>query len=178
MSKQLASINNELLSEPVEKIEMDPNTHHSIIREKLIEHLFIAAILKHAWKTKCYDSYQISRPEVDFGGYDLIIEKGNQIRHIQLKARTRNAKTKHYNISLALTKKPLGCVVVIEFDQNLDLTYHFFGFTDRPLNLDGFEATKGGKMRKIRFDIKCFIEANSLVDLLDHYLFTQKPGFI
>lgn len=170
MQKKTKEKNQELLAAQVEKIEIDPNTHHSIIREKLIEHLFIADILKHAWLTKGYDSYEISRPEVDFGGYDLIIEKSNKIRHIQLKTRVQGATTGSYNIAVALTKKPLGCVIVIEFDEKLNLIYHFFGNSIGHLKLDGHSSVKPDKMKKVNFNPKRFKKA-SLEELLDVHLF-------
>ena len=56
----------------------------SSFREKLIEHLFIGELLKISWsRAEC--SLEVSKPEVDASGYDIIAESNDIIRHIQLK---------------------------------------------------------------------------------------------
>ena len=63
---------------------MDKNFLKSSYREKLIEHLFIGEILKLSWASdQC--SIEVSKPEVDNQGYDLIIENNSFLRHVQLK---------------------------------------------------------------------------------------------
>lgn len=63
----------------------------SSYREKLIEHLFIGELLKYSWaKRGC--ALAIAKPEVDNGGYDVVAEDRNVVRHIQLKAAHRTAK--------------------------------------------------------------------------------------
>lgn len=64
---------------------MTEHSLHSSYREKLIEHLLIGELLKSSWKTKDF-SLEISKPEVDRSGYDIIAEANSIIRHIQLKA--------------------------------------------------------------------------------------------
>lgn len=55
--------------------EVDDSLHssHSSFREKLLEHLFIAELLKKSWKTGCCD-IEVAKSEVDSKGYDLIVE--------------------------------------------------------------------------------------------------------
>jgi len=61
------------------------HSEHSSFREKLIEHLFIGELLKLSWMGfGC--TLEVASPEVDNGGYDLIVEDNGVVRHIQLKA--------------------------------------------------------------------------------------------
>lgn len=104
------------------------HSHQSSFREKLIEHLLIGELLKYSWKSgDC--SLEISRPEVDRAGYDLIAEHGECLRHIQLKGSTRDAKTATQKVHLALAEKPSGCVVwAVLNDEPLELRpFLFFG---------------------------------------------------
>jgi hypothetical protein len=100
----------------------------SSFREKLIEHLFIGDLLNLSW-TKGDCSIEISRPEVDASGYDIIAETNGIIRHIQLKTSHKASATKIQKINVALAKKPSGRVVWIYFDpDSLKLgPFLFFG---------------------------------------------------
>jgi hypothetical protein len=90
---------------------------HSSFREKLLEHLFVAELLKRSWAEHSCD-LEIAKPEVDSRGYDLIAEKGGVVRHVQLKSTKRGGNAAHQNIHIALASKPSGCVVWFEFDEN------------------------------------------------------------
>ena len=107
---------------------MDKHFYHSSFRERLIEHLFIGELLKFSWQQDdC--SLEISKPEVDSKGYDLIAELNQVIRHIQLKSTFTGSKTSVQKIHQALGSKPSGCVIWIYFDKNtLELgPFLFFG---------------------------------------------------
>ncbi len=109
---------------------MDDSKHfiHSAFREKLIEHLLVGELLKRSWqKGDC--SIEISRPEVDRAGYDLIVECNGHVRHIQLKGSHHGAKASSQKISLSLADKPSGCVLWVQFDPaSLELgPFLFFG---------------------------------------------------
>jgi len=108
--------------------KMTEHSLHSSYREKLIEHLLVGELLKLSWKANDF-SLEISKPEVDNSGYDLIAEANGVIRHIQLKATFIGSKTARQNIHISLAKKPSGCVVLVHFDnKTLDLgPYYFFG---------------------------------------------------
>lgn len=96
---------------------MDQHFTHSSYRECLIEHLFIGELLKHAWLSRnC--KLEVAKPEVDNSGYDLIAEESGIVRHLQLKASSREAKTVKQNVHTALGIKPSGVVVWIQFDAN------------------------------------------------------------
>lgn len=104
------------------------HSEHSSFREKLIEHLLIGDLLKYSWKNgDC--SLEISRPEVDRAGYDLVAENGRCLRHIQLKGSTKGATTAKQKVHVALAGKPSGCVVWVDLDEDsLGLgPFRFFG---------------------------------------------------
>lgn len=104
----------------------------SSFREKLVEHMFIAELLKHSWNIARNSNaplIEISRAEVDRCGYDLIAEYGGVIRHIQLKGSVKNAKVARQKVHAALEGKPSACVVwVVLNDEDWSLgPFYFFG---------------------------------------------------
>ncbi|HEY1026588.1 MAG: hypothetical protein OZ926_03665 [Pseudomonas sp.] len=128
---------------------MTEHSLHSSYREKLIEHLLIGELLKLSWKIKDF-SLEISKPEVDNSGYDIIAEANGVIRHIQLKATFIGSATATQKIHVSLAKKPSGCVVLVHFNnETLELgPYYFFGAAPgQPLpsleNLKIAKHTKG-----------------------------------
>jgi len=96
---------------------MEEHSLNSSFREKLIEHLFIGELLKLSWLNNEY-SLEVSKPEVDNSGYDLIIEAKGILRHIQLKSVFVGAKTSRQNIHVSLAEKQSGCVVWVYFNKN------------------------------------------------------------
>ena len=107
---------------------MSKHSEHSSYREKLIEHLFIGELLKLSWqKGDC--QLEVSNPEVDNSGYDVIAEANGVIRHIQLKASYIGGKTSRQKIHLNLAEKPSGCVIWVYFNEDtLDLgPFYYFG---------------------------------------------------
>jgi hypothetical protein len=108
-----------------------PHAAFSSAREKLLEHLFVGELLAHLWLAGIHD-VEVLRPEVDSGGYDLILGASGILRHVQLKSSYRAAKTRRVDISLNLARRPSGCVVWIQFDPlTLDLG-PFLWFGDEP----------------------------------------------
>lgn len=95
---------------------MTQHTEHSSYREKLIEHLFVAELLKLSWLHH-HCSLEIAKPEVDNSGYDLIVEAMGVVRHIQLKTSIIGGKTAVQKIHTKLGEKPSGCVVWIYIDE-------------------------------------------------------------
>ena len=107
---------------------MTQHTEHSSYREKLIEHLFVAELLKLSWLH--YDcTLEISKPEVDDSGYDIVAESAGVIRHIQLKTSKIGGKTASQKVHTKLSEKPSGCVIWIYFnEETLELgPFRFFG---------------------------------------------------
>lgn len=131
---------------------MEEHSLNSSFREKLIEHLFISELLKLSWIKKEY-SLEISKPEVDNSGYDLIIESQDIIRHVQLKAAFSASKTSRQNIHVSLSKKPSGCVVWIYFDENTLSLGPFLFFGGNPGEpLPSISALKTAKHTKADAD--------------------------
>lgn len=121
---------------------------HSSYREKLLEHLFIAELLKRSWLDgSC--SMEIARPEVDSRGYDIIAENYGVVRHIQLKSTVKSARGSAQTVHSELESKPSGCVVWMIFDEDtLELgPFRFFGAEPRaPLpSLDAMPVAKHTK---------------------------------
>ena len=115
---------------PVEPVIPAASAHstESSLREKIIEHLFLGDLLRCLWRKGVRD-IEILRTEVDRDGYDLVLEANGVIRHIQLKASHRLAKTAELDIQVSLQRKPCACVIWIRFDPNsLELgPYLWFG---------------------------------------------------
>ena len=87
---------------------------------------------------------ELLRSEFDAHGYDLVIARGQVVRHIQLKTST-SAKPREVSISLALTRKPSGCVLWIHISDDLCLRpfFWFGGAPGQPLpSLDGCKIPK------------------------------------
>src|SRR6478609_1771756 len=88
---------------------------HSSLREKVLEHAFIADLSRTLWRQGFRD-FEILRAEVDRGGYDLVIARGDVMRHIQLKSTHSAGKAAGAPIQLALGAKPGGGVIWMFFD--------------------------------------------------------------
>lgn len=127
---------------------MTEHSLHSSYREKLIEHLVIGELLKFSWKNKDF-TLEVSKPEVDNSGYDIIAEANGIIRHIQLKTAFIGSATATQKIHISLAKKPSGCVVLVYFNnETLELgPYYFFG-ANPGLPLPSLENLKTAKHTK------------------------------
>jgi len=88
----------------------------SSLREKLLEHLFIGELVQELWKLGRRD-IEILRAEIDFAGYDLVLECNGVLRHVQLKSSHLTANTRDVKVNLSLCNKPHGCVVWVKFDE-------------------------------------------------------------
>lgn len=110
--------------------------------------MLIGELLKHSWRNgDC--SLEISRPEVDRAGYDLVAENGKCLRHIQLKGARKDAKAAKQKVHVGLAEKPSGCVVWAFFDQDsltLGPFLFFGGEPGQPLpELESFSVAKHTK---------------------------------
>jgi hypothetical protein len=88
----------------------------SSLRGKLLEHLFIGELGRELWKQGRRD-IEILRAEIDFAGYDLVLECNGVLRHVQLKSSHLTANTRKQTVNIGLSEKPCGCVVWIKFDE-------------------------------------------------------------
>jgi hypothetical protein len=91
------------------------DTYDSTQRELLIEHLFVGEVMREMWR-RGLPHLQVSKPQADNSGYDLILEEGKVIRHVQLKSSLARAKAAGVKVHLALAAKPSGCVIWVRFD--------------------------------------------------------------
>lgn len=109
-------------------------TEHAIyssLREKLIEHLFIGEVLKTLWQ-KGLRGVEVLKPEVDSGGYDIVIEHGGVVRHVQLKSSYVGSKTARQKVHVSLANKPSGCVIWVYFDADTLELKRFLWFGGKP----------------------------------------------
>lgn len=119
----------------------------SSLREQMLEHIFVADLLRCLWRNKIYN-VEILRGEVDRGGYDLVVECNGIVRHIQFKASHKTAKTSRVDINLNLASKPSGCVIWIWFDPDtmeLGPFRWFGGEPGQPLPPLGDRVTRHSK---------------------------------
>lgn len=108
---------------------------NSVLREKVIEHVFLAE-LSRALLLKTRIPFEVLRSEFDASGYDLVVEAGGILRHIQLKAGRLGGKRANVDINTALSGKPGGCVVWMMVDEvtlKLGPFYWFGGAPGEPL---------------------------------------------
>lgn len=101
---------------------------NSVLREKVVEHLFLAELSRHLlMDRKC--AFEILRAEFDAFGYDVVVEAEGIVRHVQLKAGRLGGKRTKVDVNVSLASKPGGCVVWIMVDPDtLELgPFHWFG---------------------------------------------------
>jgi hypothetical protein len=87
----------------------------STTREKVLEHRFIAEVTAAIWRAGRFD-FSVSHSEVDNSGYDVIIEVGAVIRHIQLKAMQISGTRRDFGLQVRLADKPSACAVLMIHD--------------------------------------------------------------
>ena len=127
---------------------MSKHTEHSSYRERLIEHLLIGELLKISWQNGDCE-LEVSKPEVDNSGYDVIVELNGIIRHIQLKASYIGGKTAKQKVHTRLSSKPSGCVVWVYFNEaTLDLGPFLFFGAQPGEPLPSLEGTKTARHTK------------------------------
>lgn len=106
------------------------NSHyiHSVLRERIVEHVFVGEALRQLWKRGALD-VEVLRSEFDAGGYDIVMSYRKIVRHIQLKSVTEAGKTARVNVSLKLMQKPSGCVIgIVVSPRDLQLkSYRWLG---------------------------------------------------
>jgi hypothetical protein len=97
---------------------MSSSSHslYSSYRESLLEHVFAGEVMRVLWLDNV-TRIEVLKPQVDDGGYDLVLEARGVVRHVQLKASHRSSSTRKVNVNLGLCEKPSGCVVWLNFDE-------------------------------------------------------------
>jgi hypothetical protein len=79
----------------------------SSLREKLLEHVFIGKLLQCLWRQGRRD-IEVLRAEIDYSGYDIVLECNSVVRYVQFKSSHRDATTRAVNVSRSLAKKRGG----------------------------------------------------------------------
>jgi hypothetical protein len=86
-------------------------------RESIIEHLFVAEVLRHFWGKGA--TVEVLKPQVDDNGYDLALECNKILRYIQLKSSQipppKKPRNKPRNVNCRLFSKVNGCVILVRF---------------------------------------------------------------
>jgi hypothetical protein len=113
-------------------IEQEISSHHkySKIRELIAEHLFIGESMRECWNRNIYD-VEVLRSESDFFGYDVVMARGDIVRHIQLKSMMAGGARRNFNASMELLQKPSACMIVSVLSDKLQLE-HFRWFGSGP----------------------------------------------
>lgn len=104
---------------------------HSVLREKVVEHIFLAE-LSRALLLDLRTPFEVLRAEFDASGYDMAIEAGGRLRHVQLKATASTGSRASVDVQLALADKPGGCVVWIYVDPQTLALGPFLWFGGEP----------------------------------------------
>jgi hypothetical protein len=114
----------------------------------VLEHLLVGEIMRFAWR-RHLPRIEMLKSQVDASGYDIVLESGGIMRHIQLKASHANAATLTVPINIELASKPSGCVVWMIFDPDSLEFRHFLWFSGGPGMkigaLDGMRIAKHNK---------------------------------
>lgn len=63
-------------------------------------------------------SQDVLKGEVGRGGYDIVLECGGVIRHIQLKSTFAGSTVNEVTVSTRPSEKPSGCAVWLEVDRS------------------------------------------------------------
>lgn len=103
---------------------------NSVLRELIVEHRFIGETLRQCWVRGITD-VEVLRSESDSFGYDLVMGRGEIVRHIQLKTVHTDGKASEAKIGLKLMEKPSACVIWIVVSQELEFD-HFLWFGSPP----------------------------------------------
>jgi len=120
--------------------------HLSTAREKVLEHRLASELAVLMLQRGV--SLDILRSEYDAQGYDVVLEAGGVIRHVQLKASRDGGKRRHVDINVKLRAKPAGCVVWMSYDTaSLEITAlrWFGGQPGEPLPDLGSTVTRHSK---------------------------------
>jgi hypothetical protein len=112
---------------------MTANEHslYSSYRENLLEHLFAVEMMRHVWLSPAR-RVEILKPQVDDGGYDLVLETSGVLRHIQLKANFRGSTVNRFHSKVGLASKPSGCLVGLIIDQTSRILGPFLWLGNAP----------------------------------------------
>src|SRR5665213_385681 len=102
------------------------HSHHSTLRERIVEHIFVGDALRTFWRRGLTD-VEVLRSEFDAHGYDLVMARGRIVRHIQFKT-GKSRKPGKVSVARSLADKPSGCVIWIRVADDLNMgPFFWFG---------------------------------------------------
>jgi hypothetical protein len=107
----------------------------SVQREKALEHMLLGEISRRMLLATGQGP-EILKAEHDSYGYDVVLEAGAVMRHVQLKISRNDGKRAHVDVNVALAAKPGGCVLWMMVDPTtyaLGPFYWFGGAPGQPL---------------------------------------------
>jgi len=81
--------------------------------ENVLRHAFLAELSCLVWENDPFDSLKISNAEVDDCGYDVVLARGNVVRHVQLKQAHDEKKPQKFSVRVSFATLPGSCLVVI-----------------------------------------------------------------
>jgi len=89
--------------------DINPHSHYSSRREKLLENLFSGEVLRELWRRGIYE-VDLLHSDIDASSYDVVLELPNGVRHIQLKASTGR---KPIVANGKIVDRISGCIIVM-----------------------------------------------------------------
>lgn len=100
---------------------------HSVLRERIVEHVFIGRAMQRLWQLGVMD-VDVLRAEFDASGYDIVMSCGEVMLHIQFKASLVDGSRDEVNVNERLTHAPSGCVIWLCVTDALEIEeYRWFG---------------------------------------------------
>jgi hypothetical protein len=119
--------------------------------ENVLRHAFLAELSCLVWENDPFDSLKISNTEVDDSGYDVVLARGNTVRHIQLKQAHEEKVPQKFSVRVSFATLPGSCIVVVSHaltDLRLK-SYSFYGSdpTEPMPYLEAHRTTKASGRR-------------------------------
>ncbi len=174
-------------SESVDREVRAKHATYSVLRERIVEHVFIGDVMRRLWQRDIMD-IEVLRAEFDTSGYDLVMSSASVLRHIQLKVSLVDGARSRININLKLGKTPSGCVIWIIVDHDLEIVeYRWFGgLPGEPLpdisehgvvrhtraNARGEKAVRDGQRSLSRSD---FVSLDGLDAVIEQLFGIERP---
>ncbi|NVJ24095.1 hypothetical protein HUW62_22975 [Myxococcus sp. AM011] len=91
----------------------------STYREQLVEYVFLSELLQDGWLRR-RQRIDVLRADVDAAGYDLVLECGGVLRHVQLKSSVEGGSTREQKVHIDLAAHTCGCVVWVIIEERAD----------------------------------------------------------
>lgn len=103
----------------------------SVQREKALEHMLLGEISRRMLLTTGHGP-EVLKAEHDSFGYDVVLEAGAIVRHVQLKIGRHDGRRAHVDVNVALAAKPGGCILWLMVDPTTYALGPFYWFGGPP----------------------------------------------